>query len=405
MNYQQTYDPMQASAMRQQQNLGLAQSIKGGLGAIQQGLQENAAWKAFEAKHKTATDAKANLWAVAKPIIQESGVDLGKVPALANIENDIANKDISASQFGATLEEALNPFKEAIMGNKTIAAQTLEARDPIKGIGTVEPMQSQSPQSSFMGPTAPVDSNSNFVGPQLPSGDSMYGAMEPIPQQDPMSADTLEQLQHKNVIAQQKAMIKRFEARAAAGSLDTGDEAKFSSDMMALSMKDKDIEIEKLRLDRTNAAKDKTQGADDVIDFAKNNFPLYDTETGKKIEQVNVADVRANPHKYSTTPGGKIFAPQGNYFGGGVRNPDETKLQTAVMKRLATMYPNDFSTGEDDYGNVVYRVKPEASAITKRVLSDPDSYNQFVIDYFPKYAQSLQIQKPTGKGNDPLGIR
>ena len=57
MNYQQTYDPMQASAMRQQQNTNLAQSIKGGISGIAQGIRENAAYKQFAAKTKSITDS------------------------------------------------------------------------------------------------------------------------------------------------------------------------------------------------------------------------------------------------------------------------------------------------------------------------------------------------------------
>jgi hypothetical protein len=329
--------------------------------------------------------------------MKENGQDPSKVPELTNAQNDVANEDVPVSAFMESVTKVYDNAKATTKVQSTIASEPAEVRNPmsqIKGVGAVEPMM---PESQYVPGTQPqIGEAPNFSVTGL---DTAVSSIEPLSQQGMATNEDPLLTSRKSTVAMMKKLADQ-------GQLSPKIAAEFHKTLEENNDKMVDLEIAKEKTKQEELRAQNEAAGKGFISATSQNMRIFDNETGKETKQVNFAEAMRNPDRYSVVTGSEIFRPSSSWgAGGGVAHADETKLQTAVIKRLAVMYPNDFSIGTDDYGNPVYRVKPDASPITKRTLSDPDSYNQFIVDFFPDYARKLKVPQPTGTGNDPLGIR
>jgi hypothetical protein len=380
--------------MRQHQNLQLAQSIKGGLSDIQQGLQQNAQYKKFVAKNKTATDAKANYYATVQSSLKDAGLDISKFPELSNAPSDISNPDITVAQFMENITKPLETSRETILGKQAVAEQTPEVRGfrQPNGVGAIDSMAQPQPAGGV------VDNFTARLMEEQKTGtyDPTVTAESKPFKLDNMEPDlTDEQKQKNNTITAQQDILKDFKRRSDAGMLSPGDAAKFHDKMAQLTNDDNKLALEEskretLRL-KAQLAAEKESAGKGVISAVNANMKIIDNTTGKPAVGVNYSEAMGNPARYSVVTGSEVFRPPSNVtFGGAGKNPDELKLAAAMTKRLAEINKADFTIGEDALGNTKYIAKP--GSYSAKVLATPELYNQKALEYFPQYAKTVGIK-------------
>ena len=313
MNYQQTYDPMQASAMRQQQNTNFAQSIKGGISGIAQGLRENAAYKQFAAKTKSITDDKARYWDSVSSKLQEANLGVEQFPELANVAALIADKDIDLAHFMAAVTTPLESASEVLFGQKAMSQMTPEERGYRQptGVGAMKLVATSSPMAAA--PGSPTDTitarlmNEQKTGTYDPLVNS---ANTPYTLDTPKAEDLF--------LQQTQAAIKDQQTANASGMARRGDTLKLL-DLMRKNQESASKERQneqKLKLaelkakqEQERATNEKTGGK--VIDAAATNEIL---DASGKVTTINPARVVVSPGDYQI--GNRKYNPNSGSGGG-----------------------------------------------------------------------------------------
>lgn len=414
MNYQQTYDPMQASAMRQQNNAMLAQGIKSGISNVGNILEKHIEYKKFLAKNKTAKEAKAKLYQSVLDSLREAQVEPSNFRELTNAVSDIENNDISVAQFFANIAKPAEVAKETIVGRKNIANQPLEVQDPmskIKGVGDVAP---EMPNTMYVPGTQPT------LGPApnySPSGiDTAVETMSPF-EAKPIDIDPFTE--------NSKSTVKYYTELMNKGMMPVGSAERLHAQLAA--NKDKSIELEREK-EKTKQAEIKAEIAriqkstedsgEKIVEARVAGYQILSKATGKPVE-VSVVEAKKHPELFVISNADKPRGQPWNLPSGGAGAKEtEIDLQDLVRKNLQTVYRQDIVTVNmpkiDSFGEPVLDANrqpimiptkvPKADYLFKKLVSNRGEWERYVWDNYPDYAKKFGWGKPAPTNDDPEGL-
>ena len=429
MNYQQTYDPMQASAMRQQNNAMLAQGIKSGISNIGNIIAKHIEYKKSLAQNKTASEAKAKLYQSVVDSLREAGTDPSNFKELTNAASDIKNNDITVAQFFASIAKPAEAAKEIIVGRKTIADQPADVRGfrQPNGVGAIDSMQQQN-QSNVPPPgfTGPMQSNTkvdDFTARLM--NEQKTGSYDPMvtAQNTPFAVDnpandvvdpyteSAKRIVKFNTELMDKGMMPVGSAERMHTQFTELEKEREKTKQAEIKAKQEAIKAEIARIQKTNEESGET-----LAKLRGEGYKIKDAKTGKQVE-INIPDLKENPRAYVVGNENKPSSQPWNFPSGGAGAKEtEIDLQDLVRKNLQTVYRQDIITvnmpkvdsfGEpikDAAGNpiLIPTKVPKADYLFKKLVSNRGEWEKYVWDNYPDYAKKFGWVKPamsTTKGS------
>lgn len=368
----QVYDPL---AYVSQTGAAVSRIGRNVAGTLSQFFQDNAQWKQLKTNEKTDDAAKNKFFNYTMQTLQEKGIDPSTIPELETLKVSLGDKRVSPEAFAEITAKALEPHQEKLLLKAEINKfdPNLEMQDPMSKIQGID--------------TAPRTE----AGPI-----AMYPAKE-------ISELTQVPTEESPTKKYQKRMVDYYSNLADKGMLKAGDATKFYDIMAKLehdenqaNLTEKKAKIKKEEEDRKEL---REKAADDLRGARISNLKIVDKNTGKEIDY-NPYEGRLDPSGYSISKEHEQWKPSGGGggSGGSPKNPDELKLQKAIIERLRQMNAGDFDMvqREDAMGNKIPTYIPKPNSKSAQILNNADWYNEFAITYFPGYAKSLGITAPGG---------
>jgi hypothetical protein len=391
----QVYDPL---AYADQTGAMVSQVGRGITGTLGKFFEQNAQWKQFRTNQKNDLEAKQNFLNTTLSVLQERGINPDQIPGINEIRAKIQDKRITPEVFAETTAKTLEPLKEKLLFQKAKESFGAGGQKPVTDVmvGT-EPTPQPQPWEQM-----PVTTNAQG---QVVNSDVMATPQTTAPPQSATVSTAPEESPTKKY---QKRMVDYYSDLADKGMLKAGDATKFF-DIMAKLEHDENQDALTEKKAKIKAEEDERKALQEtagksLISARISDLKIVSKTTGKEVD-ISPDEAMKHPELFAISKEHAQWKPSFGWGGGtGVpKNPDELKLQKAVIERLRQMNAGDFDLVQktDAMGNIIPTYVPKPNSKSAQILSNPDWYNEFVTKFLPNYAKAVGITQPAQRTKGP----